>query len=132
MNTKLIDDTLYILLSNLYPSVSGEVGDLIGLIICGVLAAVLAYGFIELLWETARKFLTDQKMDLFARTVGILLSGFFCLMFLGGAISFRHDYRMSKLAAMLEKVQQDSETAAKIETIKKELEDLNNKAIRFR
>lgn len=132
MNTKLIDDTLYIMLSNLYTSVSGEVGDLAGLIICGVLAAALAYGFIELLWETARKLLTDQKMDLFARTVGILISGAFCLLFLGGAISFRYDYRMSKLAAMLEKVKQDSETATKIESIKTELEDLNAKVVRFR
>ena len=132
MNETLVERTMYVLLSGMYPSVSGGIGNIIGCIILSVLATLALYGVYWIVTDTLMRLYTEKDFDGFARFLGVVVCMVFCVVFCGMGWSCRMDYKKEKVGFIMEKMKQDKETMERVEKIKDALAELGKDVERFR
>jgi hypothetical protein len=132
MNEKIVMDTMYVLLSGMYPTVSGGIGNMVGCVIFAILATLALYGVYWIATDTVRRYYTENKCDYFARCLGVAICSAFCLAFCICGWSCRIDYKKEKMNLIMERMKHDRETMERVEKIKSVLVEIGEDVERFR
>ncbi len=133
MSEALVNDTLYVLLKNLYPSVSGPTSNIAWFVLFCIVTLILFGLILFIVKETAKDYFSQKRTDDVPGAcicVFVLAVFIFAISFI--SVGIWKSYKIQKLDAFIEKVSEDKEAAERVEKIKAELVELNKDVMRFR
>lgn len=128
----LIDDTLYVLLSNLYPSISGGPNYIVGMVIFALVATVLACIICWIIVDGVRRHYKGGSVDVVGRCIICFLLALITTLCGFASYANRCDYKKDKIDRIVERLKTDPETYERVKKIKSELVELNKEVVRYR
>lgn len=132
MNDTLVERTMYVLLSGMYPTVSGGIWYVFWYVVFSVMAVLAVYGAYWIVTDTTRRYYTGKKCDYFGRGIGVVVCLVLCLVFCLMGQWSRMDYRKEKMSLIMERMKNDAETMERVDAVRKMVEKLVEDAKRFR
>lgn len=131
MNT-LIDDTLYVLLSNLYPSIPGGLNYIVGMAIFALFTIGIICAICWIIINGVKHYYKGESVDFVGRGIVCFMLALITVVCGFASYANRCDYKKDKVDRIVERLKTDPETYERVKKIKSELVELNKEVIRYR